>query len=701
MKKIVIFLPLLLLLFANGSKAQTWEWATKLEGIALGNDTVVVKAVDTDNNGNTYVTGYYTGQLSASTTSDQQDGFIAKFDGTGTLVWLYKFGGPGNDAGNAISVETAATTPGFYITGYVQYNDPANVTFNGSGAPVDLPSVTSCASSPVPHNVFLRGGLSPKQPFVAKYNLNGALQWLKPIYSPSCLDAQGLGISAAWRHGTGENYEKTVYVTGYFEGNSISFMTGSCTFTTVTGNTNAKTAFVAKLNTGGNASWARSMAVPSNVNAMSVGKSVVVDFVPPSSANILITGDYKATVTFTGTTLTSTTSAVYVTSLTHNGACNWATTIESSGGGASIEARDVACRPGISNPEVLAYGDFEGSTVSGGSWTSPTGGGRDLYMAVLDKTSGAVTYLRADGGINDQFAYGMDLNRNASLAISPDIYISGAFKTGISFVSGSTFSSIGSTLSDHFMARYSMGWGYDCATHWDAQMNQHTHTLDACDIAANKTSGIKSAYLGGFFQSAESPAFTPISPLTTSEPGTGYVSKWVCCECPPPTLSVNRISATLAVASFTFPPCANPNGVILYYQQLPGPLMNAPVPWGTPSISVSAGLVGGNYTWFVQNSCSAISNTVSARPMSVPNVSQDPNLQFDVYPNPTQQTLYFEANQEGTVEIYSLLGTLVKTKSISGSKTEIDVSGLPEGNYVCKFTNQNKVVVTKKIQVMH
>lgn len=699
MKKKVIFLPILLLWVATAVKGQTWEWATKLQGTATSN-TVVIKAVDTDTQNCTYVTGYYSGQLNASLTSNQQDGFIAKFDGSGNLVWVYNFGGPGNDAGNAISVETATSTPGFYVTGYVQYNDPANVTFNGSGSPVNLPSVTACAASAAPNNVFLRGGLSPKQAFVAKYNYSGALQWVKPIYAPSCLDAEGLGISASSRHTSTEGYEKTVYVTGYFEGNSISFLSGSCTFVTLTGNTNGKTAFVAKLNTAGNVSWARSLAVPSNVNATSIGKSVVVDFIPPSNANVLITGNYESAVSFTGTTLTSTTSAVYVANLTTGGACNWATTIEASGAGASIQARDVACRPGINNSEVLAYGDFKGSTVSGGSWSSPNGGGRDLYMAQLDKTTGAVSYLRADGGANDQFAYGMDLSRNINPSVSPDVYISGAFDTGISLSGGSTFSSLGSTLYDHFMARYTIGWGFDCATHWDADVNPYTNTLDACDIATHKTSGNKTAFLGGFFRSAENPAFNPVAPLTTSDPATGYVSKWICCECPPPTLGVVRNSASLATVSFTWPPCANPTGVILYYQQLPSPEMNMPIPWGTASVSVP-GLVTGSYTWMVRNSCSIRSNTVSARPMSVPNPGQEPGMQFDVYPNPTEHTLYLEASQEGTVEVYSLLGALVKTKTLSGAKVEIDMSGLPEGNYICKFTGRNGAVISKKIQVMH
>src|SRR5687767_8083773 len=100
MKKTVIFLTFLLLFVANTFKAQTWQWATKLEGTLGVTDQVVVKGVDVDAYGNSYITGYYTGQLNSAIVNNsiQQDGFVAKFNSSGILQWVHKFGGPADDA---------------------------------------------------------------------------------------------------------------------------------------------------------------------------------------------------------------------------------------------------------------------------------------------------------------------------------------------------------------------------------------------------------------------------------------------------------------------------------------------------------------------------------------------------------------------------------------------------------------------------
>src|SRR5688572_7773241 len=207
MKKTFLFSTILLLLAGMSLRAQTWEWAKKLEGTSAGTDNVVVKSVDTDIYGNTYVTGYYSGELngSASLGSTQQDGFVAKYSVMGGLIWIHKFGGPGGDAGNAISVETATNSPCFFITGFVQYNDPNTVTFTSGTVSINLPSVTACLATAPPNNIYLRGGLSPKQPFVAKYDTSGKVLWVRPVYAPGCLDAEGLGISASYRHVVGNN----------------------------------------------------------------------------------------------------------------------------------------------------------------------------------------------------------------------------------------------------------------------------------------------------------------------------------------------------------------------------------------------------------------------------------------------------------------------------------------------------------------
>lgn len=714
MKKTLIFLALLLQFMAKETQAQTWQWATLLEG-TLGADEVVIKGIDVDATGNSYVTGYYTGQLNSSVinTSNLQDGFVAMFDASGVFQWAHKFGGPGNDAGNAISFETYGSGA-FYITGYVQYNDPANVTFNGSGASITMPSVSACLSAASPNNVYLRGGLSARQAFVAKYNASGSVIWIKPVYSPSCLNGEGLGLCASYRHTSGANYERNVYVTGYFEGNSASFMQSSpCTFINVNGNLGHETGFIAKLSgSNGNALWARSMAVNTNPAAMSIGKNVLLDaasalgYIPGSG--LFITGNYQAAANIGGSTIThaSSISRGFVAALNPGtGAFNWVSQIQASGTGADVEARDLSCRQS-NYDELFALGDFSGSTISCGTNTATNGGGRDLYLLKLTKTTGAVSVLKAEGGTEDQYGYGMDVSLNGGAGGNPEVFISGAYNNAISFAGGSSFGFSGSTSNDHFMAKYDLSLNHLCAAHWDASMTLFAHTLDACDIATSKENMNGSAYLGGQFFNTENPVFNPIPALSTSMPISSYVARWLCCECPPPTITVNRIfPGNTATVNFTYPPCDNAAGIFtLRYESAPNPPSVMPVSWGTPFVVIT-GLnpLPAIYKWEAQNNCAISSNVVMARTTGVNEATADPkDIQFEVFPNPSENILNFQANQNGSVEIYNLLGELVKQKQLSEtSKNNIDVKDLPSGNYLCKFKSTNNLLITKKIQVLH
>ncbi len=712
MKKNLIFLSVLLLFAAKESIAQTWQWATLLEGVGTSSDNIVVKGVDVDATGNTYVTGYYKGRLNSSllSISDQQDGFLAKFDAAGVLQWANKFGGIGNDAGNAISVETYSTGA-IYITGYVQYNDPANITFNGTTNYSVMPSATACVSTATPNTIYLRAGLSSKQAFVAKYWTNGAVQWVKPIYSISCLDGEGLGLSASFHHSNGVNYARDIYVTGYFEGNSASFMSNTpCSFINVNGNSLNKTGYVAKLSgSSGNAIWAKSFAVPSNVNAMSIGKNVLLDYASAngytSGGGLFITGDYQSSANIGGTVITNAGNNTlgFVASLNPtNGTAAWVTQITGSGSNANVEARDVNCRQSNFD-ELFALGDFSGNTVSSGGSSATNGGGRDIYLIKLTKTTGAVSIVKSEGGVDDQYAYGLDVSASGPVG-NPEVFISGGYNNSITFSGGSSFGFYGATTNDHYMSKYDLSLNNMCATHWDASMNLYTNTLDACDVAASKESLNGAAYFGGMFLNNETPVFSPLAALTTTNLVSGYVAKWLCCDCPPPTISVVR-SGTSATVSFTYPPCDNSSGAfILSYQLTPNPPMTQPILWGTPSFVVS-GLnpLPAMYNWVALNNCALPSNPIVAKATPIKELGGDvSDLKFEVYPNPSEHTINFESNQNGSVEIYNILGELIKRKQFSGaSKINMDVTEVPSGNYVCKFISENNAIITKKIQVVH
>lgn len=93
MKNIYVRLIIVVLfLTAYNATAQEWQWLKKI-GVGNSYDQCSVLSAVTDDNGNTYVTGWFMGRLvlgdktySGSFNSYEQY-FVAKFDNTGTVVW--------------------------------------------------------------------------------------------------------------------------------------------------------------------------------------------------------------------------------------------------------------------------------------------------------------------------------------------------------------------------------------------------------------------------------------------------------------------------------------------------------------------------------------------------------------------------------------------------------------------------------------
>jgi hypothetical protein len=79
------------------------------------------------------------------------------------------------------------------------------------------------------------------------------------------------------------------------------------------------------------------------------------------------------------------------------------------------------------------------------------------------------------------------------------------------------------------------------------------------------------------------------------------------------------------------------------------------------------------------------------------NIAQElPNI----YPNPASEIINIELidkNNENTVRFYNALGQLLLSKTFSGQKTEIDVSGFSNGIYLIKINDKYH----KRVEVMH
>jgi chitodextrinase len=72
---------------------------------------------------------------------------------------------------------------------------------------------------------------------------------------------------------------------------------------------------------------------------------------------------------------------------------------------------------------------------------------------------------------------------------------------------------------------------------------------------------------------------------------------------------------------------------------------------------------------------------------------------FKIYPNPVNgNTLFFTTNKEASVQIYNVLGKLIKTAFVSENKKQIDISNLSKGIYLVKIKMNTKFITKKLIK---
>ena len=229
-----------------------WLWAKK----AGGTSEDVGCSITVNDNGNSYVTGYYySGNATFGTTiltgSGNNDIFVAKLDSNGNWLWAKKAGGTDYDVGFGIAVDANGNS---YVTG----------NFRGSAT---FGTTTLTSSGWV--NIY-----------VAKMDSNGNWLWAKQAGGTDWDEGDGITV----------DYNGTSYVTGYFEG-SATFGT-----TTLTSSGNSDI-FVAKLDINGN--WL--LAKQAGGTGGDYAKSIAVD----DSRNGYVTGSFSGSANFGITTLTS------------------------------------------------------------------------------------------------------------------------------------------------------------------------------------------------------------------------------------------------------------------------------------------------------------------------------------------------------------------------------------------------------------
>jgi len=187
----------------------------------------------TDSSGNIYATGYTAGGLSGNANLGNNDAWLARYDTNGNQVWVKQFGSSGNDVSYNIIGDSSGN---FYVTGVTLGTLPGNTSaggqdgwiakYNASGTQLWLKQfgtanedtsfgITTDSSGNIYLAGYTKGALAGNtsaggyDATIIKYNASGTLLWTRQIGTN--LDDFANAITA----GTDGN----LYITGYTNGN--------------------------------------------------------------------------------------------------------------------------------------------------------------------------------------------------------------------------------------------------------------------------------------------------------------------------------------------------------------------------------------------------------------------------------------------------------------------------------------------------
>lgn len=397
----------------------TIQWRARI----FGTGSELGYGISTDASGNVYVTGS-TGSATSTTfvnsddtttaavitTGGLVDGFIVKYNTSGTVQWRVKIASTSSDIGYAIANDSSGNV---YITGQAG----AATFFNAddsTGA-----SITTAGSFEM---------------FVTKYNTNGTFQWVAKLST----------INADLGYGIAVDSSGNVYMTGVQQ-NNVSGSPQTLTITNADGTTfpttytglGGRDCITVKFNNSGIAQWVTRVAGTGNDE---VGTAIAVD----SSANVYVVGRYFGNPTANiyqadGTTVWATITSSgggnidsFIVKYDTNGNPQWVARIASPS--SSIETSYAVATDTAGNVYVAGFAvtqriwAFNGGVGSAGMtlfgsfmFASNTATSANTWL-VKYNSSGQVQYIT--GFV---FGSGYDEPRGLALDSSGNIYMCGGF----------------------------------------------------------------------------------------------------------------------------------------------------------------------------------------------------------------------------------------------------------------------------------
>ncbi|MCG8573489.1 MAG: hypothetical protein MI810_01275 [Flavobacteriales bacterium] len=381
MKRLAIILLLFMLLPLVGKGQAIWQWAT--DANSANSEIARDLAVDATNDF-VYVVGEWNGNLEGdfgagagplnfTTTYGNKDGFIAKYDLNGTLIWAFKVGSSNDDCVTGVSVGPSGN---IYVTGY----------FTGLGEFEGI-------SPGVPGSITSAGG---RDIFQAAYNPAGQLLWV--------FDNGGTGDDEGTAVATNSS---GVYFTGSYTASAAIGGFGS------NSNLGGDEIFVNKRSFTGISQWL--------IDGASDGDDVGNDLVA-NETNVFLIGNFSgATIGYfdagSGASSTIANSSSGTNDITllsideGSGNLVWHQTIGSSlddfGNGITLDTDGFYCTGATNvNPNFPTLGTVGGQNA------------QDIFVSGHNLTNGSTNWAFSEVGNGADIAHGISSNQFGELFVS-------------------------------------------------------------------------------------------------------------------------------------------------------------------------------------------------------------------------------------------------------------------------------------------
>jgi hypothetical protein len=360
---------------AKYSSNGTLKWVKQAGGVADDYGY----SVALDNTGNVFVTGYFTGNVYFGainkTSVGGNDIFIAKYDSNGLEQWVQSAGGISNDIGIDICIDVAGDIiiDGVYgsdifvakydNTGTFKWIQSAGGTGYDVAQGIAVDASKNIYITGIYANTATFGSLTPitsaggSDIFIAKYDENGLIQWVRSAGGSSSNGDTGYGIAV--------DNANNVFVTGGYG--------GSANFSGIfkTSLNNSSDIFIAKYNSSGTVQWVQS----AGGNSSDISINVAVD----NAGSAYITGVYTGNAIF-GTVSKSSLilNEAFIAKYNNSGAFQW---VQSSVGSNSAIGYGIA----VDNLRgVYVIGRYTG-TITFGANSKTSAGSEDMFMVRTEK----------------------------------------------------------------------------------------------------------------------------------------------------------------------------------------------------------------------------------------------------------------------------------------------------------------------------